>query len=128
MYAVPRLFWTEMSVKDFVAWGFLTLPVHRHIQVSNLSIRAKYLSKVVLVDIFGELLNDDLEGLEMFNFWIVNHTFVLFTTGLRLRLRLRLRVSLLYLPFLRGLRLKERGETVRRGLDGDLESGRETSE
>lgn len=83
---------------------------------------------MVLVDIFGELLNDDLEGLEMFNFWIVNHTFVLLTTGLRLRLRLRLRVSLLYLPFLRGLRLKERGETVRRGLDGDLESGRETSE
>lgn len=54
-------------------------------------------------------------------------TFVLLT-GLTLRLRLRLRVSLLYLPFLRGLRLKERGEIVRRGLDGDLESGRETSE
>jgi hypothetical protein len=37
--------------------------------------------------------------------------------------RLTLRLSLLYLPFLRGLRLIERGEIVRRGLDGDRESG-----
>jgi hypothetical protein len=37
--------------------------------------------------------------------------------------RLTLRLSLLYLPFLRGVRLAERGEIVRRSLEGDLESG-----
>ena len=39
-------------------------------------------------------------------------------TGLALRLALRL--SLLYLLFLRGVRLDDLGETVRRGLEGDL--------
>lgn len=39
------------------------------------------------------------------------------------RLALRLRLSLLYLPFLRGLRLWDRGEIERRGRDGDLEIG-----
>lgn len=45
-------------------------------------------------------------------------------TGLRLLPRLTLRLSLLYLPFLRGLRLRERGEIVRRGLERDLVSDR----
>jgi hypothetical protein len=35
--------------------------------------------------------------------------------------RLMLRLALLYLPFLRGVRLGERGEIVRRGLEGDLD-------
>ncbi len=35
--------------------------------------------------------------------------------------RLALRLSLLYLSFLRGVRLEERGETVRRGLETDLD-------
>lgn len=43
--------------------------------------------------------------------------------GLLPRLPLRLRLSLLYLPFLRGFGLNERGEIDRRGLDGDLEPG-----
>lgn len=41
--------------------------------------------------------------------------------GLLPRLALRLRLSLLYLPFLRGLRLGDRGEIERLGLEGDLE-------
>ena len=43
--------------------------------------------------------------------------------GLGLLPRLRLRLSLLYLPFRRGLRLTERGEMERRGLERDLEAG-----
>lgn len=35
--------------------------------------------------------------------------------------RLTLRLSLLYRPFLRGVRLEERGEIVRRGLEMDLD-------
>ncbi len=42
--------------------------------------------------------------------------------------RLALRLSLLYLPFLRGLRLGERGEMERRGLDADRDSCLEASE
>lgn len=42
--------------------------------------------------------------------------------GLLPRLALRERLSLLYLPFRRGLRLAERGEIERR-LERDLESG-----
>ena len=50
-------------------------------------------------------------------------------TGLGLLPRLTLRLSLLYLPFLRGLLLIERGEIVRRGLDGDRDGlSCETSE
>jgi hypothetical protein len=48
-------------------------------------------------------------------------TFVLLT-GLGLRPRLTLRLSLLYLPFRRGVRLADRvGE--RRGLEGDRDTG-----
>jgi len=54
-------------------------------------------------------------------------TFVLLI-GLGLLPRLILRLSLLYLPFLRGLRLCDRGEIVRRGLERDLELGLEWSE
>jgi hypothetical protein len=42
--------------------------------------------------------------------------------GLLPRLGLRERLSVLYLPFRRGLRLAERGEMERR-LEGDLDSG-----
>lgn len=48
------------------------------------------------------------------------HTLVLLI-GLALLPRLALRLSLLSRPFLLGLRLDARGETVRRGLDKDLE-------
>lgn len=43
--------------------------------------------------------------------------------ALRSRLALRLRLSLWNLPFLRGLRLGDRDEIERWGLEGDLESG-----
>lgn len=43
--------------------------------------------------------------------------------GLGVLPRLTLRVSLLYRPFLRGVRFEERGEIVRRSLEGDLDSG-----
>lgn len=45
-------------------------------------------------------------------------------TGLGDLPRLALRLSLLYLVLLRGLRLASRGETVRRGLDGERDSFR----
>ena len=44
-------------------------------------------------------------------------------TGLGVLPRLTLRLPLLYLPFRLGVRLGERGEIVRRSLEGDLESG-----
>lgn len=50
----------------------------------------------------------------------VNLTFVL-RSGLALRPRLTLRLSLLSRPFLGGLRLTDRGEMLRRGLDKDLD-------
>lgn len=43
--------------------------------------------------------------------------------GLGVLPRLTLRVSLLYLPFRRGVRLGERGEIVRRAREGVRESG-----
>jgi hypothetical protein len=81
------------------------------------------------VDVLGELLNDDLGKLAEPGHKNVELTLVLLI-GLGLLPRLALRLSLLYLPFLRGLRLTERGEIERRGLEGDLESGLpfETSE
>ena len=81
------------------------------------------------VDILGELLNDDLGKLVEPDQKNVELALVLLI-GLGLLPRLALRLSLLYLPFLRGLRLTERGEIERRGLEGDLESGLplETSE
>jgi hypothetical protein len=72
-------------------------------------------------DILGELLNDDLAELDLDDQKGDKLTFVL-RIGLGLRPRL-LRLSLLYRPFLRGVRLGERGEIVRRSLEGDLESG-----
>jgi len=60
--------------------------------------------------------------LERFPLKTVYATFVLLT-GLALLPRLGLRLSLLYLPFLLGVRLEERGEIERRGLEGDLEIG-----
>ena len=81
------------------------------------------------VDVLSELLNDDLGKLAEPDHKNVELTLVLLI-GLGLLPRLALRLSLLYLPFLRGLRLTERGEIERRGLEGDLESGLpfETSE
>jgi len=81
------------------------------------------------VDVLSELLNDDLSKLAEPDHENVELTLVLLI-GLGLLPRLALRLSLLYLPFLRGLRLTERGEIERRGLEGDLESGLpfETSE
>ena len=81
------------------------------------------------VDVLSELLNDDLGKLAEPDHKNVELALVLLI-GLGLLPRLALRLSLLYLPFLRGLRLTERGEIERRGLEGDLESGLpfETSE
>jgi len=81
------------------------------------------------VDVLSELLNDDLSKLAEPDHENGELTLVLLI-GLGLLPRLALRLSLLYLPFLRGLRLTERGEIERRGLEGDLESGLpfETSE
>jgi hypothetical protein len=77
---------------------------------------------MLFIDILGELLNDNLGKLAELDYENVELTLVLLT-GLGLLPRLALRLSLLYLPFLRGLRLGERGEIERRGLEGDLESG-----
>ena len=41
--------------------GALTLSVHWHVQVSNLTVGAKYFSKVISSDILRELLDDDLD-------------------------------------------------------------------
>jgi hypothetical protein len=79
---------------------------------------------MLFIDIFCELLDNNLQLLvEDFDLYM-KLTFVLLI-GLGLLPRLRLRLSLLYLPFLLGLRLNERGEMVRRGRETDLESGRE---
>lgn len=85
---------------------------------------------MIFVNVLRELLNDNLKSLKDDTPTTISElTFVLLIgLGLLSRLLLRLRDSLLYLPFLRGLRLGERGDTVRRGLEGDLESGREASE
>jgi hypothetical protein len=72
-------------------------------------------------DIFGELLDDNLAELALTLQVLVEHTLVLLI-GLGLLPRL-LRLSLLYRPFLGGVRLSERGEIERRGLEGDLDSG-----
>ena len=84
---------------------------------------------MLLIDVLGELLNHNLGKLAEPDHEDVELTLVLLI-GLGLLPRLALRLSLLYLPFLRGLRLRERGEMERRGLEGDLESGLpfETSE
>jgi hypothetical protein len=84
---------------------------------------------MVFIDIFGEFLNNHLGRLDQAFRKELILTFVLLT-GLTLLPRLTLRLSLLSRPFLRGPRLNERGEMVRRGLDGDLERCRplETSE
>ena len=72
-------------------------------------------------DILGELFYDNLGELVLDDRKSNEFTFVL-RTGLGDLPRL-LRLSLLYRPFLRGDRLGERGEIVRRSLEGDLESG-----
>jgi hypothetical protein len=41
-----------------------TLSVHRHVQISNWAICSKYFSEMVLIDVFGKLLDDDLERLD----------------------------------------------------------------
>lgn len=98
------------------------MSVHWHVQISNLAIGAKYFSKVIFTDIFCELLNDDLSKLECVHTRNRELAFVLLI-GLGVLPRLTLRVSLLYLPFRRGVRLAERGEIVRRALERFLESG-----
>jgi hypothetical protein len=102
----------------------LTLSVHWHIQISDFTICSKDFAKVIFVYILGKLLNHNLESLAISNQVSVKLTFVL-RIGLGDLPRLTLRLSLLYLPFLRGgVRLADRGETVRRGLEGERESFR----
>jgi hypothetical protein len=85
---------------------------------------------VFLVHILGKLLNHNLEqSVENSHSFIELTLVLLIGLGLLPRLGLRERLSVLYLPFRRGLRLIERGEMERR-LERDLESGLalETSE
>lgn len=64
MYAVPRFVKTEMLALELSVEGVHTLSVHWHVQISNLTVRAKYFSKVIFSDIFCGLLNDDLDKLD----------------------------------------------------------------
>lgn len=41
-------------------WSPLTLPIDWQIQIVNLAVLAEYFVQVVLVDIFGEALHDNL--------------------------------------------------------------------
>ena len=100
---------------------YLTLSVHWHVQIPDLSICAKDLAKMAFGHILRELFNNNLATVNyILQYHLEYLTFVL-RTGLGLLPRLALRLLLLYLPFRRGVRLSDRGETVRRGLDGDLE-------
>jgi len=64
MYAVPRLCPTAMlAIEISPGAGWHTVSVHWHIQISDLAIVAEDLAEVLLVDILGEFLNDDLSRL-----------------------------------------------------------------
>lgn len=43
------------------AEGYLTLSIHWHVQVANLAIDSKDFSQMLFIDIFRELLNDNLQ-------------------------------------------------------------------
>jgi hypothetical protein len=77
---------------------------------------------VIFSDILRELLDYDLGGVSFRSRQKSDEPAFVLLIGLGDLPRL-LRLSLLYRPFLRGVRLGERGEIVRRSLEGDLESG-----
>lgn len=59
-----------MGRRDEGEWGRgkggRTLSVHGHVKVADGTVGAEDLAEVVLVDVFGELLDDDLEGVSVF--------------------------------------------------------------
>lgn len=59
-----------MGGRDEGEWGRgsggRTLSVHGHVEVADGTVGAKDLAEVVFVDVFGELLDDDLEGVSVF--------------------------------------------------------------
>jgi hypothetical protein len=57
-----------ISIEICVVEGVHTLPVHWHVQISNLTIRAKYFSKVIFSDIFCKFLDHDLTELALGSF------------------------------------------------------------
>ena len=59
---MPRFVMTEWNeLKGLIfRWVELTLPVHRHIQVAYGTVDTEYLPQVILVDVLGEFLNDNL--------------------------------------------------------------------
>lgn len=63
MYAVPRLVLTGELVLARRSRLNLTVSVYWHVQVPNLTIRAKDLTEMVLINVLGELLDHNLRGL-----------------------------------------------------------------
>lgn len=95
----------------------LTLSIHRHIQISNLTIHSKDLPQMILIHVLSQFLHNNLEMLVTILKSKSFLTFVLRNGGLLLRERLLVRRP----PLRAGLGVRDLGEMVRLGLDGDLE-------
>jgi hypothetical protein len=63
MYAVPRLVLTVESVRARKLKMILTVSVYWHVQIPNLTVHTKDLSEMVLINVFSELLDNNLGGL-----------------------------------------------------------------
>lgn len=53
----------DVSNRNISRAGWHTVSVHWHIQISDLAIVAEDLAEMLLVDVLGEFLNDDLSRL-----------------------------------------------------------------